>query len=119
MITKLITLILATAALCIGAALMLLGNVYSGGAVVTFVIIAAGLSQCSRFNELALSSLRGFILVPTGVATGAALILLAVAVLGGEQFALFHHRALLHTHRGNLATALEGKLDLADINIAI
>jgi len=42
MLTKLITLGLTIAAVCIGVALELLGNLYSSGA---FVIMAAGLSQ--------------------------------------------------------------------------
>jgi carboxyl-terminal processing protease len=80
MLTKPIKLILTIAALCISVALVLLGNLYSGGALVIFVIVAAGLSQCSRFNELTLSSLRGFAIALTSAAVGAGLILLVAAV---------------------------------------
>jgi carboxyl-terminal processing protease len=80
MLTKPITLVLTIAALCISVALVLLGNLYSGGALVIFVIVAAGLSQCSRFNELTLSSLRGFAIALTSAAVGAGLILLVAAV---------------------------------------
>ena len=79
MLTKLITLVLTIAALCIGVALVLLADVYSGGALVIIAMMATGLSQSSRFKNLAPASHRGFALGLTGVAVGAALILLAAA----------------------------------------
>jgi len=80
MLTKLIRLVLTIAALCIGVALVLLGNLYSGGVLVIFVMVAAGLSQSSRFKDLASVFHRRFALALTSAAVGAALILLAAAV---------------------------------------
>ena len=80
MLTKLIRLVLTIAALCIGVALVLLGNLYSGGVLVIFVMVAAGLSQSSRFKDLASVFHRRSALALTSAAVGAALILLAAAV---------------------------------------
>lgn len=38
---------------------------------------------------------------------------------GGFRWSVFHHGAFLHLHRGDLPVAVEGRLDLADIDIAV
>jgi carboxyl-terminal processing protease len=110
MLTKSITLVLTLAALCIGVALVLLGNLYSGGALLMLLIVAAGLSQCSRFNEQTLSSLGGFALALTSAAVGAALILLAVDVGYGPSFGSAIARPAVTISRDYRALELFGKV---------
>jgi carboxyl-terminal processing protease len=76
MLTNMITLFLATAALCIGAALAASGFIYLSIVFVVITVTIATLLRNARFRDALAASYQWIVLVLMGAAAGAALVLL-------------------------------------------
>jgi carboxyl-terminal processing protease len=77
MLINLTSLLLAVAALCIGAALAALGSVYLSAVLVIVTITIVALLRSERFRDALATSARWVALVLMGASVGAALVLLA------------------------------------------